>query len=403
MIRFDEAQERLLRGVRVLASERVAVDLCAGRVLADDVVAGFDMPAFDHTSMDGYAFASADFAGEGPWELPVRGESAAGGALPSFERGTACRIFTGARLPEGCDAIVPQEDVERGGDRVRVSRAAVAGQWVRKRGADLAKGAIAIARGTRLGPGHAALAAGLDRPAVTVARRPLVTVLCSGDELRAPGEGARPESEGSIPESNGTFVAAASAGAGAIVRLAPFVRDDLASAERAVREALSGSDLLVTIGGVSVGDRDVMKAALEEAGVALDFWRVAIKPGKPLCVGRAGATTVLGLPGNPASASLTFLLFGVPVLRAMQGDRAPLPVRWRVPVEGGYKRSPGRMEFVRARLVVSGGAPRAVLFPNQASGAVTSFAEADALVVVPADKERVDPGEPLEVIRIADV
>jgi molybdenum cofactor synthesis domain-containing protein len=117
VIRFDEAQERLLRGVRVLAAERVAVDLCAGRVLADDVVAGFDMPAFDHTSMDGYAFAAADFVGEGPWDFPVRGESAAGGALPSFERGTACRIFTGARLPEGCDAIVPQEDVERSGDR----------------------------------------------------------------------------------------------------------------------------------------------------------------------------------------------------------------------------------------------------------------------------------------------
>lgn len=418
MIRFDEAQERLLSGVKALGAERVAVDQCAGRVLADDVIAGFDMPAFDHTSMDGYAFASADFASDGPWEFPVRGESAAGGALPVFERGTACRIFTGARLPVGCDVIVPQEDVERSGDRVKVGRAPsastgpqasntgaqrapLAGQWVRKRGADLAQGAIAIARGTRLHAGHAALAAGLDRASVMVARRPLVTVLCSGDELRAPGEGAR-TSEGVIPESNGTFVGAVSAGAGAIVRLAPFVRDELSSAEQAVRSALAGSDLLVTVGGVSVGDRDVMKAALEEAGVALDFWRVAIKPGKPICVGRAGATIVLGLPGNPASASLTFLLFGVPVLRAMQGDRSPLPARWRLPVEGSMKRSPGRMEFVRARIVVTGGAPRAVLFPNQASGAVTSFAEADALVVVPAEKERVDSGEILEVIRIAD-
>ena len=401
MIRFDEAQERLLSGVKALGAERVAVDQCAGRVLADDVIAGFDMPAFDHTSMDGYAFASADFASDGPWEFPVRGESAAGGALPVFELGTACRIFTGARLPVGCDVIVPQEDVERSGDRVKVGRAPLAGQWVRKRGADLAQGAIAIARGTRLHAGHAALAAGLDRASVMVARRPLVTVLCSGDELRAPGEGAR-TSEGVIPESNGTFVGAVSAGAGAIVRLAPFVRDELSSAEQAVRSALAGSDLLVTVGGVSVGDRDVMKAALEEAGVALDFWRVAIKPGKPICVGRAGATIVLGLPGNPASASLTFLLFGVPVLRAMQGDRSPLPARWRLPVEGSMKRSPGRMEFVRARIVVTGGAPRAVLFPNQASGAVTSFAEADALVVVPAEKERVDSGEILEVIRIAD-
>ena len=402
MIRFEEAQERLLRGVRPLASERVSVDGSAGRVAAEDVIAGFDMPAFDHTSMDGYAFASADFTGAGPWELPVRGESAAGGALPSFERGTACRIFTGARLPAGSDTIVPQEDVERTGDRVKIARAPSAGQWVRRRGADLAQGTVAIARGTRLHAGHAALIAGLDRPSVTVARRPLVTVLCSGDELRGPGEGARKE-EGAIPESNGTFVAAASTGAGAIARMAPFVRDDLPSAERAVREALAGSDLLVTIGGVSVGDRDVMKAALEEAGVALDFWRVAIKPGKPICVGRAGATTVLGLPGNPASASLTFLLFGVPVLRALQGDREPLPVRWRVQVQGSYKRSPGRTEFVRARLLAVGGAPRAVLLANQASGAVTSFAEADALVVVPAERERIESGEELDVIRIADM
>lgn len=400
MIRFDEAIERLLRGVRPLGSERVGVEESPGRVLGEDVVAGFDLPAFDHSSMDGYAFASADFAGDGPWEFPLRGESAAGGELPVLERGTACRIFTGARLPIGSDTVVPQEDVERGASTVRVARAAAPGHWVRKRGADLAAGAVAIARGTRMHAGHAALAAGVDRPTVFVARRPLVTVLCSGDELRAPGERGP---EGSIPESNGTFVACAGRGAGAIVRVAPYVRDDLGAAERAVREALSGSDLLVTIGGVSVGDRDVMKAALEEAGVELDFWRVAIKPGKPLCVGRAPGTVVLGLPGNPASASLTFLLFGVPLLRAMQGDREPSPPRWRMPVEGSLRRSAGRMEFVRARIVASGGAPRAALLANQASGAVTSFADADALVVVPAERERVESGEALEVIRIADI
>jgi molybdopterin molybdotransferase len=271
---------------------------------------------------------------------------------------------------------------------------------VRRKGADLLSGETAIARGTRLSPGHVALAAALDRPAVLVARRPLVTVLCSGDELRAPCE---PGPAGSIAESNGIFVAAAGGAAGAIVRLAPYVRDDLGAAERAVREALSGCDLLVTIGGVSVGDRDVMKAALEEAGVALDFWRVAIKPGKPLCVGRAGATTALGLPGNPASASLTFLLFGVPLLRAMQGDRAPLPARLRMPVEGSLRRSAGRMEFLRARVMTSAGAQRAVVLSNQASGAVTSFADADALVVVPPEKERVETGETLEVIRLAEV
>jgi molybdopterin molybdotransferase len=418
VIHFEEARERLLLGVRALGAERVAVDHASGRVLAEDIVAGCDMPEFDHSSMDGYAFAAADFAGEGPWELVVAGESAAGGRLPELAPGTACRIFTGARLPVGCDTVVPQEEVEllAGTARVRLPRAPAAGQWLRKRAADLARGAVAIARGTRLSPGHAALAAALDRPALFVARRPLVTVLCSGDELRAPGErwtfeprgsgrapAAAGEADGSIAESNGTFVAAAGRAAGAIVRIAPYVRDDLDAAERAVREALVGSDLIVTIGGVSVGDRDVMKSALEKAGVVLDFWRVAIKPGKPLCVGRAGATLALGLPGNPASASLTFLLFGVPLLRAMQGDRETLPVRWRMPVAGSVRRSPGRMEFLRARIAPVGGVPHAVILPNQASGAVTSFAEADTLVIVPPEKERVDSGETLDVIRISDV
>lgn len=400
MIRFEEALERLLHGVRPAGAERVGIEDAPGRVLAEDVIAGFDLPAFDHSAMDGYAFAAADFTGPGPWEMPLRGESAAGGALPVLERGTACRIFTGARLPVGSDTVVPQEDVERSAASVRVARAPAAGQWVRRKGADLAQGAVALARGTRMHAGHAALAAGVDRPTLLVARRPLVTVLCTGDELRAPGERGP---EGSIPESNGTFVACAGRAAGAIVRVAPFVRDDLGAAERAVREALSGSDLLVTIGGVSVGDRDVMKAALEEAGVELDFWRVAIKPGKPLCVGREGGTTVLGLPGNPASASLTFLLFGVPLLRATQGDREPLPPRWRLPVEGSLKRAAGRMEFLRARIAMSGGSARAVLLANQASGAVTSFADADALVVVPAERERVEHGEIMDVIRIADI
>ncbi len=154
MIRFDEALERLLRGARTLGAERVAVDASAGRVLAEDIVAGHDMPAFDHSSMDGYAFAAADFGGSGAVGAAARrGESAAGGALPSFERGTACRIFTGARLPEGSDAIVPQEDVEREGDRVRIKRAPAPGAWVRRRGADLAAGSIAMARGARIMPG----------------------------------------------------------------------------------------------------------------------------------------------------------------------------------------------------------------------------------------------------------
>ncbi|MGK4006114.1 gephyrin-like molybdotransferase Glp [Sorangium sp. So ce1036] len=405
MIPFEEALARLLATAVPVGPERVPLEEAAGRVLAEDLVAAEPMPAFDYSAMDGYAVASAELTGGGPFTLPVRGESAAGGPLPTLEPGTACRIFTGARLPPGSDAIVPQEDAPRSGDEITLREAPRAGAWVRRRGADLAEGAVALRRGARLSPGRVALAAALDRPSLFVARRPVVTVLCSGDELRPPGS---PGPAGSVPESNGYFVAATARAAGAAVRVAPFVPDDAARATGAVATALRGSDLVVTVGGVSVGDRDVVRPALEAAGVTLDFWRVAIKPGKPLAVGRAelargGAVHVLGLPGNPASASLTFALFGVPLLRALQGDAAPLPPRVIVRAAGALRRQTGRAEFLRARLEISSGELVARIAPNQASGAVTSFAEADALVIVPADRDRVDEGDRLEAIRLAEI
>jgi molybdopterin molybdotransferase len=396
MLSYREALARLLDSARAVGAERVSVDASAGRVLAEDLVARAPMPAFDHSSMDGYAVRAADLRGPGPWEMPIEGESSAGGELPTELRsGSACRIFTGARLPPGGDAVLLQESVDRRGDVIVVREAPAPAAWVRRRGVDLAEGAMALARGTRMTPGRAALAAALDRPFVLVARRPVVTILCSGDELRSPGE---PGPVGSIPESNGIFVAAAARQAGAMTRVGSFVPDEPARARDAVAEALVGSDLVVTIGGVSVGDRDVMRPAFEAAGVALDFWRVAIKPGKPIAVGRAGAVHVLGLPGNPASASLTWLLFGAPLVRALQGDASPLPPRARVQVSGSITRAPGREEFLRAQL--EPGAGRARILPNQASGAVTSFAEADTLVVVPADVGRVEDGSELEAIRL---
>jgi molybdopterin molybdotransferase len=410
LLPFSEALSRLLASAKPVGAERVPLEEADGRVLAEPIFAPFPMPAFDHSSMDGYALASADLRGGGPWELPVAGESAAGGELPVLTPGTSCRIFTGAQLPEGADAVVKQEDVERRGDSIVLRDPVKAGAYVRHKGTDLREGAPALAAGSRLTPGKLALAAALDRPLLLLARRPVVSVLCTGDELRAPGEPGR---AGTVAESNGTFVAATARAAGAITRVLPYVRDDETEAARAVADALRGSDLVVTIGGVSVGDRDVMRPALAAGGVELDFWRVALKPGKPLAVGRAGLVHVLGLPGNPASASLTFLLFGVPLLRALQGDAAPLPARQRARVLGGYRRESGREEFVRAHLSVrSLPAPEgateiaelcAELLPNQASGAVTSFAEADGLVVVPAAHGSVTDGERLEAIRIVEI
>ena len=206
MISYRDALDRLLSSARPVGAERVSVDRSAGRVLAEDVIARVAMPAFDHSSMDGYALRASDASGEGPFELPVVGESAAGGALPTLAQKSACRIFTGARLPEGADTVIPQENVERRGATITFREAPKPAAWVRRRGADLAEGAVALSRGTRMLPGHAALAAALDRPFLLVARRPVVTILCSGDELRSPGEPGPP---GSIAESNGVFVAAA--------------------------------------------------------------------------------------------------------------------------------------------------------------------------------------------------
>ena len=401
MLSFDEAVLRVVALAPRLGSERLGIAACDGRVLADDVL-GVALPAFDHSAMDGYAIRRDDVPDGSAWELPIEGESAAGSAPRAHVAGTACRIFTGAPLPLGADTVIMQEDVTRGDGARPVVRSTFQpkrGAWVRRRGDDLADGAVAIARGTRLGPGSLALAAALDRAELAVGRSPVVTVLASGDELRAPGEPARP---GSIVESNGLFVGAVARRLGAVARLGPFVRDDRETAARAIADALAGSDVVVTVGGVSVGDHDVIRPALEDAGVALEFHRVAMKPGKPLTVGRRGSTVVLGLPGNPASASLTFLLFGVPLLRAMQGERAVLPTRTRVRVQGTIERAPGRTEFLRARLA-PGSDARAVLARNQASGAVTSFADADVLVIVPAATTLVRYGDELEALRIADL
>ena len=399
---FDEARHRWLAVGSTTPTERVSVFEADGRVLADDVVAPFPLPPFDYSAMDGYAVQTSTVPAS--LELPVEGTSAAGGALPAFRAGTACRIFTGAPLPDGADGVVMQEHVQASpdGKLVRLHEVPTPGQNVRRRGEDLAEGAVAVARGLRLRPGTLALAAALEHASLVCHRRPVVPVLSSGDELRGPGAPPRP---GSVIESNGLFIAAAGRRAGAIVHLAPFVRDDLEATTLAATRALRSSDLVITVGGVSVGDRDLVRAALEAAGVEVLFHRIAIKPGRPLLAGvhPAGAA-VLGLPGTPASASLTFLLFGVPMLRKLGGERAVLPPTRSVAVAGRAKSAEGRTDFLRGALASeTGGASIFRIAPNQASGAVTSFAAAEALAIVPPGRIAVQDGDVLDVIRIDDI
>jgi molybdopterin molybdotransferase len=400
MISVEEALERALRGLGRLASERVAVDDAEGRVLAEDLATAQPMPAFTQSAMDGYAVRASFFQGDGPWTLRVHGESRAGGAGPALEHGGACRIFTGAPIVAGANAVIKQEDVSRSEGQIVVSRRPQEGENIRPAGADLPQGTIALEAGTRLSPAAVGLVAGLDRAHVVVARRPSVSILATGDELRSPGV---PGSEVTIAESNSFVVAAAARRVGAVARIMPALADDAERTELEIRRALRGTDLLVTIGGASVGDHDLVRPAMEAVGVSIDFWGVAIKPGKPVAVGSHGSSRVLVLPGNPASATLTFLLFGVPMLRAMQGESRVRPRRIPLRVIGAHARKPGRDEFLRARLELHDGELCAVLPASQSSGAVHSFAHADALVVLAADRKGIKNGERLPVIPLADI
>ena len=408
MLRFEDALARILAlGAPALATEIVDLEDAAGRVLGEDLIASLDLPAFDYSAMDGYAVRTSDLdpSRAPPFRVPVHGESQTGRVPDGLAPGAAMRIFTGAAIPDGADAVIMQENVSRAGEVAVISARPRPGQHVRRRGEDLAAGAVALARGTRLRPAHLALAGALDRANVAVARRPIVTILATGDELRRPGTDAVP---GTIPESNTVALRAMARRAGAQTLARPYVRDERAATERAFASALEESDVLVTIGGVSVGDHDLVRPALEAVGVTLDFWRVAIKPGKPLAIGRfarAGRrdTIVVGLPGNPASAMITFALFGVPLLRAMQGDGRPFPPFARARMTRAHAHDPGRLEFARAVVSQADAGFSVTTLGNQASGAVTTMAQADALVCIPEAATGVGAGDEVDVLLLSDL
>jgi molybdopterin molybdotransferase len=394
VLSFDEALARLLASASTLPHERVGLDEASGRVLAESVTAPTDAPAFDYSAMDGYAVSTEGWPASAVARLPLRGESRAGGAPCVLEPGSTCRIFTGAPVPEGADAVVMQEHVETDRDAIVFKDRPRPGANIRRRGEDLVRGAVALAPGTRLRPSHVALAASCDRAWLLVARRPTVSIIGTGDELRPPGSLGR---DGTIPESNAVAVRAMATRAGAHARVLPFARDDRATMKDAFEGALKGTDLLVTIGGVSVGDHDLVRPVLLEIGARIDFWKVAVKPGKPLLVGQRGDALILGLPGNPSSAMVTFALFGVPLLRAMQGDLRAVTAPMKARAAREIPHSPGRLEFVRVTVAREDGLVVTPL-PNQASGAATSMAEADALACIEASRGPVLAGEAVDIL-----
>jgi molybdopterin molybdotransferase len=389
---IDDALERVLSHVRPLPAEDVAVGAAADRVLAEDARAAVDLPPFDSSAMDGYAVRSADT----PGRLALRGQSAAGRPfLGRIDPGSAIAISTGAVVPAETDAVIPVEDVTLDGDGVVVGRVDP-GAHVRPRGGDAREGDVVVEAGTRLRPPHLGALAAAGLGSVGCARRPRVAVLATGSELRAPGSRLEP---GEIYESNTTLLAAQLAAAGATTQVLPVVADD----ESATRDALAGgleADVLITSGGVSVGPHDLVRSALAGLGVHEVFWRVAVKPGKPVAFGVRGSTLVFGLPGNPVSSLVGFELFVRPALRALQGEREPRPPYLPGRLARPLRRNPMRDELVRARASVDDGV--VVLDPvtGQDSHMIVRSASADALVLVARGDGELSAGAAVGYLRI---
>ena len=389
---LEEAQTRLLALAEPARIERVDVASAIGRYLAEPVLAKRTQPACDLSAMDGYAVSGDDMVG--PWRIV--GESAAGHPFTGrVAGGMAVRIATGAVMPEGAQAVILQEDLERRDETVILTGEAPApfGKHIRHRGMDFEEGAEILGRGARIGPARAALAISAGHRHLAVRRPPKIAVIDSGDELAADPDTCEAHQ---IPASNGAMlVAMAHSLPCETERLGP-VRDDM-GALREVLERASDADVIVTSGGASVGDHDLIRPALDEWGAELDFWRVAIKPGKPLLVAtrqRHGSRQiVLGLPGNPVSTHVTAHLFLMPLLRHLLGDTAPLPRRIRTTLAAPLEANGSRRTFVRAAWDGESASPQV----NQDSGALAALAASDVLIDRAAGAPAARPGDEVHV------
>ncbi len=383
---LDDALAHILEQARAQCRvETVALADALGRILAEDQTVPCDVPPSDNSAVDGYAVRQADVRGEA---IPVSARYPAGEATRPLAPGTAARIFTGSEIPAGADSVVMQERVEVTEAGIVVHAEVTEGQNIRRRGQDLTVGERALAAGTRIRPQEMGLLASMGIARVPVFERLKVAVLSTGDELVDPGTALAP---GQIYNSNRYTLIGMLTEAGCQVVLTETLRDQREATRETLLRAADSSDLVITSGGVSVGEEDHVRAVLEESGT-LSLWRMAIKPGKPLAFGSIGSTPVLGLPGNPVSVLVTFLVVGMPYIRKCQGRLRTSPVGERVAAGFSIDTPSFRREFVRARKEAGDSGLSLAAFGNQSSGVMSSACWAEGLAVVPEDT-KVSPGD----------
>jgi molybdopterin molybdotransferase len=386
MLSVREALDFLLGAARAVSDTETVPTLEAnGRVLAEDVASTINVPSADNTQMDGYAVRAADCA-SGSATLKVAQRIPAGHVGAPLLPGTAARIFTGAMIPEGADAVVMQEQCEAIGDDVIVRHAPRPGEWIRRTGEDIRAGSVILPAGTRLRAQELGLAASVGMANLSVKRRLRVAVFFTGDELAMPGEPLKP---GAIYNSNRFTLRGLLENFGCEISDFGIVPDSLDATRATLRDAARANDLIITSGGVSVGEEDHIKPAVEAEG-RLNMWQIAVKPGKPLAFGEVrregGAAFFLGLPGNPVSSFITFLLFVRPFLLRLQGVSGQVePRAYPMRADFDWPKADRRNEFLRARVNAQGGLD---LFPNQGSGVLTSTVWGDGLIDNP-------PGQPI--------
>jgi len=398
MISVEQALQRILAALAPLPAEPVPVGEALGRVLAEDLVARATHPPVDVSAMDGYAVRAADVASV-PVRLKLVGQAPAGGAIPaSLGQGEAVRIFTGGPVPPQADSIVIQENTEAADDQVLVKQSVDRGRHIRAAGQDFRSGEVKLRAGRLLTARDVGLAAAMDYPTLPLRRRPRIAILSTGDELVPPGEPRRPTD---IVSSNGLALAAFCRALGAAPIDLGIARDDRVALDRAIATA-EGADMLVTSGGASVGEHDLVKGALERRGMALDFWKIAMRPGKPLMFGKLGDMAVLGLPGNPVSGLVCATIFLRPAIGRLLGlaDAADATEPAFLGVD--LPANDARQDYLRSRLQRDdSGRWIATPFSKQDSAMLSFFTAADGLVIRPPHALPAPKGTAVRILRLA--